>query len=458
MIAPPRAPHTRPAHDELEALIKEARRRARRRRAAIAAVLLAAVGAGVFFAIGGGGGSTPPGAGSGSGGPAARTSEAEQIQRAAQRATIVEAGITGGVGWAMNGLGLWLTADGGKQWLATLPPHVAAIGDAVARIDEIQFVDPSHGWISASDTIGGIVPPGGASLRHMEIDRTSDGGKTWQWSIPPGCAASCGGAHLSFLNRRDGYALTGVTPEPRLYWTSDGGGTWKQIARPAFSGAIVFLNRQLGFGVSDADRVTGPTMNTPVGGGVFYRTRDGGRHWQTVRLPVPQQYAGQQMLVDPPTFFGTNGVVSVRFRDRRHHSQRVVVYSSHDRGRTWTAHPAPDVPDIRAYGWGMPGATPFSAVSGEAWVLFVGDALYSTSDGGRRWRLVHPTYAPPAPRVRDVRFSSPRRGWAIFDVGNGAALVQTTNGGRDWKPLSPPVPRPKPVHVKPQCGSACQRP
>lgn len=257
MIAPPRAPHTTHKHDELEALIKEARRRARRRRAAIAAVLLAVVAVGVFFALGGSGSSSPPAAGNGSGRPAARASEAEQIQRAARRATIVEAGITRGVGWA---------------------------------------------------------------------------------------------------------------------------------------------------------------------------------------------------------FFGNNGVVSVHFRDRHHHRQRVVIYTSRDRGTTWTAQPAPDAPDIRAYGWGMPGATPFSAVSGEAWVLLVGDALYSTSDGGHSWQLVHPTYAPPAPLVRDVHFSSPRRGWAIFDVGNGAALVQTTNGGRDWKPLSPPVPQPKPVHVKPQCGSACQRP
>jgi len=224
------APRRPPEPDEFEALIKEARRRTRRRRAAyvLAALVAGGIGAGLFAALGGG----PPQAnraGAGPGQPVSGAQERQQIERAANRSPIVESGLTApGFGWAMNGLGLWLTANGGRRWRASVPPHVRAIGDAVARIAQIQFVDRTHGWISASDVIGGVVPAGGATLRHMEIDRTTDGGRTWQWSIPAGCAAACGGGYLDFLDTRHGYLLVSSQPwpGPRLYETIDGGRIW----------------------------------------------------------------------------------------------------------------------------------------------------------------------------------------------------------------------------------------
>jgi photosystem II stability/assembly factor-like uncharacterized protein len=374
--------------------------------------------------------------------------------------TIVESGlIASGFGWAMNGIGLWLTQNGGARWRAVAPPHVLAIGDPAARINQIQFIDKRHGWISASDVVGGVVPPGGASLRHMEIDRTQDGGRTWQWSIPPGCAALCGGAHISFLDAEHGYALTGITPQPRLYKSSDGGATWKLISHPPFSGAIVFVNRRKAFGISDPSRMTGPTQNVPVGGGVLYRTTDGGDQWRAVRLVSPARYAGQHATADPPRFFGRrSGVVSVRFRDQASGAQHVVVYVTEDGGRNWSPRLVPTSADLRAYTWGFPNATPFSAASANVWKLLVGRTLYATADAGRTWAVVHPTYAPRAPRVWDVNFTSRSQGWAIFAVRAGAALVQTRNSGRDWRALAPPVPKLRPVHSWPACGSACRRP
>src|SRR5207248_2926954 len=123
------APRRPPEPDELEALIKEARRRARRRRAAfvLAALVAGGIGAGLFAALGGG----PPQAtpvGAGPAQPVSGAQERQQIERAARQTTIVESGLMApGFGWAMNGLGLWLTADGGRHWRASVPPHVRAI-------------------------------------------------------------------------------------------------------------------------------------------------------------------------------------------------------------------------------------------------------------------------------------------------------------------------------------------
>jgi photosystem II stability/assembly factor-like uncharacterized protein len=443
---PPRAPEA----DELEALMKEARRRARRRRAGYAlAVLVASGAAAALFSIFSGGSPPKQGrSGAGQGQQAMLAQEVQRIERAARRSTIGDSGLMApGFGWAMNGIGIWLTQDGGRRWRAIAPPHVLAIGDPVARIEQVQFVDRTHGWISASDVIGGIVPPGHASLRHMEIDRTVDGGRTWRWSIPPGCASVCGGAYLSFLDARHGYVLaySQPWPGPRLYQTSDGGAAWKLVARPPFGGPIVFVDDRDGFGAR---------------AGVLYRSVDGGRHWRRVHLPDTPQYASQPRTVDAPKFFGRrDGVIAVRFRDPASRAQHLVIYVTRDGGETWSPRPAPRAADLRAYSWGFSGGSiPFSAASPDDWVLLIGRTLYVTADAGRTWSLVHPRYAPEPPKIWDVDFTSRSNGWAIFAVRNGIALVHTTNGGRDWTPLSPPVPKLRPVHVRPACGSACTRP
>src|SRR5207248_818013 len=178
------------------------------------------------------------------------------------------------MGWAMNGLGLWLTLDGGKTWRTITPPNVSAAGDAVARVNQIEFVDKRDGWISASD-----IPGRAPLLRHLAIDRTTDGGRTWKSVIPPGCAL-CGGTQLSFLDARHGYALLGPPPQSRLYETANGGETWRLIANPPFVGAIEFLNRSTALAVTRS--------------GVLYRTTDGGSHWQKVQLRAPPAYVAFQ--------------------------------------------------------------------------------------------------------------------------------------------------------------------
>jgi photosystem II stability/assembly factor-like uncharacterized protein len=422
VAAPPRPPVT----DEPEALIEEARRRARRRRRGYGICLLVFLGAGLglYFGSGHGGGSSRVGresAGHRAGSPA---EEAQRIVQVGARTIIGEADLVEpGVGWAMNGLGLWWTHDGGTRWRTITPPQIRATGDVVARVVDIASVGDDRIWIAAADIAGreGLA-------RHMAIERTRDGGRTWESVIPPGCDA-CAGAHLSFLDADRGYALIGAQSGPRLYETRDGGRVWQKVQSDvSITGLIRFVTSRDGWAVTDP-------------GGVVYATHDGGGHWRRIRLAAPPQYRGQPQTAGIPRFFNAkNGVVAVRFRDGSH-AQHVVVYVTHDGGGSWTAHPAPSAVDLRAESWGFPESVPFSAATVDDWFLFANRDLYTTRDGGRGWSATR-TSAPRAPAVWDVAFASPTYGWAIFapiETGPraGSSLVETTDGGRHWKPLAP---------------------
>jgi photosystem II stability/assembly factor-like uncharacterized protein len=185
-------------------------------------------------------------------------------------------------------------------------------------------------------------------------------------------------------------------------------------------------------------------QQTPVGGGVLYRTTDGGHSWQRIVLAPPPADAGLPATADSVTFPDPrDGVIGVRYRVRGTGEQHLVVYATADGGVTWSAHLAPR--DLRDQ-WGVEGVVAFAAPTPGSWRYFAGRTLYATDDFGRSWR------ASPLPRVVSsawsLSFSTPADGWVIVGAGDGAAFVRTADGGRTWTPVStpplPPAPPPAP--------------
>src|SRR5579884_2430838 len=199
----------------VDPLIAEARRRARRRRFAFAAALLAAVAVTAVLVPSHGTGQTA-------------ADELRAIRAAGRLAFVGDAGITApDAGWAMNGLKLWYTTDGGAHWRTITPPRLRD-QDVIARVLNIRFVDPLHGWLSAPDI------PGGRG-RYALTFRTTDGGRSW-FHGSESCTG-CGGA-LSFLDRTRGFSLV----RNELYATRDGGETWRRVASTPAPGTIEFAD------------------------------------------------------------------------------------------------------------------------------------------------------------------------------------------------------------------------
>jgi photosystem II stability/assembly factor-like uncharacterized protein len=158
------------------------------------------------------------------------------------------------MGWAYTyGTGVIIkTADGGKSWevIAKLDP---------VYFEQIQFLDPNHGWIC-----------GGSE----KVYSTSDGGKTW---INKGFEALNSQFYfyaMHFFDVNTGF-IGGMKidsdgkKEYVLFKTENGGNSWRTIkSNPrSFLTSIVFLNNSIGYA---------------SGQNCIYKTDSGGETWQTI--------------------------------------------------------------------------------------------------------------------------------------------------------------------------------
>jgi photosystem II stability/assembly factor-like uncharacterized protein len=438
--------------DDSEALIEEARRRARRRRrrgSVIAAVALAGAGIGLAQAGGGGSRSGRGGhSGSGSGGAASARArdarEAKQIARVATTDRVPEAQLfSNGTGWAMSLSlsGLYWTRDSGRSWRLIEPPVLrGGHYDLAAKVGNIAFRAPGRIWVTMGDLPGGQIHYGGD--RYATIARTTDDGRTWRSGNAPGCEYRCGSQYVSFVSARRGYLLSSLDSlrGNRLDVTTDGGATWTPVGSAPFTGAIQFTTAADGWGITDPARWVDEGQ-TPVGGGEVYRTTNGGHAWQRVRLTPPRRYAGLPSTAGAGVFFGAqHGVIPVRYRNPTSGKQYLVVFTTTDGGRSWSAHSAPATAELRSDQWGVASGLAFTAPSARDWLFFAGRTLYSTSNSGSSWTTVH--LSIPAVSPYSLSFTTPTAGWAIFSVSVGhyfypPVLVRTTNGGRTWTALAP---------------------
>jgi photosystem II stability/assembly factor-like uncharacterized protein len=341
-----------------------------------------------------------------------------------------------------------LTTDEGRHWRNITPSSLKG-GGAGERFGALVGIGGNDLWLPVHE-VAGVVPPGTSvdgSTRGAGIERSTDGGRNWTFNALPGCVQICGDdIDLSFVSQSDGFALTGP-PEAgalHLFATTDGGASWAKVSDPSFHGdktSMVFSTIQQGWAVTE------PTHTAQIDdpGGVAYQTTDGGRTWHVVRsLPGAERYG-------LPTFFTASTGVILGQDPRSRAQGRATVFVTTSGGRTWSSHPAPTDAGLSRY---LPAdlsvsAPPFSAIDIRQWVMFVGPALYTTTDAGKHWRRVatQPRWSPGA--VLSLSFGTPSRGWIVAYVpdcepmaGIGACtpigpayLMTTSNRGRHWRAL-----------------------
>lgn len=124
-----------------------------------------------------------------------------------------------------------------------------------------------------------------------------------------------------------------------------------------------------------------------------------------------------------------------------------TIDSTSDGGRRWTAVGDEPLTSISQSSYVYDCGLDFISPS-DGWCqttpAFAGSEavyLYHTTDGGKRWKLIYLTAAGTNPRGglpfgcdKEIQFTSPARGWAIFSCEGSltAPLYETTDAGRTW--------------------------
>jgi photosystem II stability/assembly factor-like uncharacterized protein len=216
-------------------------------------------------------------------------------------------------GWVLTGDALLLTNDGGLGWLGI------ARGPVLEGATDAVVLSRRRMWLVA-------VRP--ESPGRVVVRESTDGGVSWgERELEASTLGRGRGyvrARLRFVDDTYGWILGQVRTSSAfsvavLLMTSDGGSTWERLPPPPGFGNFSFVDTELGF-------MTGAPVSERL-----FRTRDSGRSWDEIELPVSVDSG--MALYDVPIFQASGRVtaaVTLRGVD-----PRVITFSSSDGGSSW---------------------------------------------------------------------------------------------------------------------------
>ena len=168
------------------------------------------------------------------------------------------------------------TSDSGQTWQEISPDLTDVPGRAgTTRSSQVASITT----FSMSAVRAGVI---WAATNNGVVQRTADGGATWNDVSPPGVPAA-GAFEIIDAGRHDAavaYA-TLIVPQdvrPYVYRTQDGGATWQTIVQGLPDTAIARVVRE--------DPVRAGLLYCGTERGV-YVSFDGGGHWQSLQLNLP---------------------------------------------------------------------------------------------------------------------------------------------------------------------------
>jgi photosystem II stability/assembly factor-like uncharacterized protein len=286
--------------------------------------------------------------------------------------------------WVSGQHGTWLrTTDGGAHWQVG---HVAGADSLQFR--DVHAVDANTAYLLS---IG--------NGPQSRIYKTTDAGKHWMLQITNPDSAGFYDC-MDFWDPAHGVAVgDAVAGQIVILTTMDGGTHWTRVRASAPPAALM---NEGSFAASGTCLVTRPgghawIVSSNALQARLLHTADFGQTWQPVTLPI-STHSG-------------SGPQSVSFRDSVNGAvfgggaavlpSDVLVATTTDGGRNWTARTTPDLKQGLWAGAYVPGANPAAIVA-----VGPDGAVYSRDDGVT-WTAIDGF------DYWSVGMASPRAGWAV---------------------------------------------
>jgi photosystem II stability/assembly factor-like uncharacterized protein len=320
-------------------------------------------------------------------------------------------------GWGITDTQVVRTVDGGLTWHAVGPQVQAALGYGVTSF----FMNASQAW---------ILIPNEADMLTGILYRTSDGGAHWNES-----PTQFGGGQLQMLDARQGWMMSSLgagagSMGVAIFQTTDSGASWAQTysndpSSPTASDSLPLVGLKDGIAATSIRSAwLGGVIYTP-GQLYLYKTGDGGRTWQEVKIPPPPGYEQAEIETTGPVFLtASNAVLPVHLSSQN--GVLLAFYTSADGGNTWTLSP-----NFVSRG----GTVDF--VSPTVGFTWNGTNFYMTTDAAKDWTAIAPDVAF-GDGFGGMDFVSPTAGFVLAgDSPESQRVYKTLDGAATWQVVGP---------------------
>jgi len=340
------------------------------------------------------------------------------------------------------------TVDGGKSWHEQfrIPDGSSIASFRFWNVEDGDLVESVPSTLPPTKTPGAP----GSSNAVDQTYRTHDGGSHWtlvdrpvDWSNPIGAVSS--------LTQLEGWRISGralAQPHLVVQHSVDGGNTWTTVgtvpAGASLDSDVSFTDRQTGWlTAGQSKRYAWDAKGNPIpftaAAALLWLTRDGGRTWAPVDIPLPAEAVVNSVRLEAPVFFGKDGLLEFEITGPPptydpDQSQAPVqgwthsyMLQTHDGGRHW----------------GQLERTPGGVQEGGAmffdarhWLLSKGPSITETFDAGKTWTTrqvladgLQFSFAP-------WNYIGAKTIWSQVGADR---LVRSTDGGAHWTAVMPPT-------------------
>ena len=343
------------------------------------------------------------------------------------------------------------TTDGGKTWHEQ---HRIPDGSGIGSL---RFWNAKDGELV--ENVPSTLPPSkvpgapGSSNMVNRTYQTQDGGAHWQLVDQPVDWEHPGGPDFS-LSELEAWRISGRElrpPRAVLQHTVDGGDHWTTVGTiPAdadnVGSNLTFTDSDTGWLTANAsknyawDAKGKPIPFTPPAA-LLWVTRDGGRTWGPVDIPLPAEAAANDVRLESPIFFGSpEGLLEfeVMGPPPTYSAQpptlappqgwtHSYMLTTQDGGRHWDNL-------IRTPGGLQEGGAFFFNAS--HWLMSSGPDLSETFDAGKTWTTRQVLASGLQFDLAPWNYVDSKTIWS--QVGANM-LVRSTDAGATWTAVTPPT-------------------